>query len=80
MSKCGLEDFKLKLDQFLTKVPGEPKGEGLIPGDTNPFNGRQTNSLVKWPEGVPAGIAMCSGSYMDQHPADPRCNKYRWWE
>ena len=46
MSNCGLEDFKLKLDQFLTKVPDEPKGEGLIPGATNPFTGRQTNSLI----------------------------------
>ena len=46
MSNCGLEDFRLKLDQFLTKVPDEPKGEGLIPGATNPFTGRQTNSPI----------------------------------
>ena len=46
MTKCGLEDFKLRLDLFLTKVPDEPKGEGLVPGATNPFTGRRTNSLV----------------------------------
>ena len=34
------------LDQFLTKVPDEPKAEGLIPGATDVLNGKQTNTLI----------------------------------
>ena len=31
MTKCPLEDFKLKLDKFLEKVPDEPSVSGLTP-------------------------------------------------
>ena len=48
---CGPKDIrnmsKLKLDHFLTEVPDEPKGGGLVPGATNPFTGIPTNSLVQ---------------------------------
>ena len=42
---CGLDQFKELLDCFLTKVPDEPKADGLIPGATDVLTGRATNSL-----------------------------------
>ena len=32
MTKCGIEDFKMKLDKFLENVPDEPNVRGLVPG------------------------------------------------
>ena len=46
MKDCSLEDFKYKLNTFLSNVPYEPKSQSLTPGATNPQSGRQTNSLV----------------------------------
>ena len=46
MKDCSLEDFKYKLDIFLSKVPDEPKSQSLTPGATNLQTGRQTNSLI----------------------------------
>ena len=39
-------DFKETLDHFLSKVPDEPKADGLIPGAIDDLNGRQTNTLI----------------------------------
>ena len=39
-------DFKQTLDQFLSKVPDEPKADGLIPGAVDGLNGKQTNTLI----------------------------------
>ena len=39
-------DFKQTLDQFLSKVPDEPKADGLIPGAVDALNGRRTNTLI----------------------------------
>ena len=44
--KGNQDEFKERLDQFLTKVPDEPKAEGLIPGATDVLNGKQTNTLI----------------------------------
>ena len=44
--KGNQDEFKEILDQFLTKVPDEPKAEGLIPGATDVLNGKQTNTLI----------------------------------
>ena len=44
--KGNQDEFKQKLDQFLTKVPDEPKADGLIPGATDVLNGKQTNTLI----------------------------------
>ena len=43
---CSIEDFKEKLDAFLTRVPDEPKAGGLTPGASNQISGKQTNSLI----------------------------------
>ena len=32
MTKCPIEDFKMKLDKFLQKVPDQPSVSGLTPG------------------------------------------------
>ena len=32
MTRCGIEDFKMKLDKFLKNVPDEPNVRGLVPG------------------------------------------------
>ena len=45
VTKCGIEQFKEALDCFLTKVPDEPKTDGLTPGATDMISGRATNSL-----------------------------------
>ena len=44
--KGNQDEFKRKLDQFLTKVPDEPKADGLIPGAIDVLSGRQTNTLI----------------------------------
>ena len=40
------DEFKQILDKFLSKVPDEPKADGLIPGAIDALNGRQTNTLI----------------------------------
>ena len=45
VKNCGLEQFKELLDCFLSKVPDEPKADGLTPGATDLITGRATNSL-----------------------------------
>ena len=46
IKNCSIEDFKMKLDLFLTKVPDEPKTDGLTPGASNQISRKQTNSLI----------------------------------
>ena len=41
ITSCGAEDFKLKLDAFLSKLPDEPKIGGLIS-----LNAMQSNSIL----------------------------------
>ena len=45
VKNCGIEQFKEALDSFLSKVPDEPKTDGLTPGATDLISGRATNSL-----------------------------------
>ena len=45
VKNCGIERFKEALDSFLSKVPDEPKTDGLTPGATDLISGRATNSL-----------------------------------
>ena len=42
---CNIEDFKMKLDSFMSRVPDEPKSDGLTPGASNQTSGKQTDSL-----------------------------------
>ena len=45
MTKRSLEDFKMALDSYLTKVPDEPSVSGLTPGGCTP-EARASNSLL----------------------------------
>ena len=42
----NLDDFKQILDEYLCKVPDEPKCVGLNPGATNVLSGRPSNSII----------------------------------
>ena len=46
ISKCSILDFKEKLDQYLTKIPDQPKVGGLVPTTCDLFNMSPSNSLV----------------------------------
>ena len=45
LTKCGIVDFKEKLDMFLTRIPDEPAVSGLIPGACKP-DSKPSNSLI----------------------------------
>ena len=45
LKNCDIEHFKEVLDCFLSKVPDEPRADGLTPGATDIISGRATNSL-----------------------------------
>ena len=45
LKNCDIEHFKEVLDCFLSKVPDEPRADGLAPGATDIISGRATNSL-----------------------------------
>ena len=45
VNKCELGQFMEVLDCFLSKVPDEPKADGLTPGATDVISGRATNTL-----------------------------------
>ena len=46
MTKCGPDEFKKQLDQFLTFVPDQPKCSGLTPAAQNPVTALHSNSLL----------------------------------
>ena len=45
-TKCSIDDFKFKLDQYLAKIPDEPKLPGYIPTATNQYTGQPSNSII----------------------------------
>ena len=46
LTKISQDDFKIELDQYLQKIPDQPKIDGLIPGTTD-HSGRLSNSLLQ---------------------------------
>ena len=46
ISKCSVEDFKFKLDGFLTRVPDQPKTANLVPEAFNQFSAKPSNSII----------------------------------
>ena len=46
MKTNEIEEFKQTLDEYLSKVPDEPKCDGLIPGASNVLSGRPTNTII----------------------------------
>ena len=45
MTKCGVDDFKSKLDEFLNKIPDQPRCPEMIPVAMTP-EGIHSNSLI----------------------------------
>ena len=45
-TKCSIDDFKFKLDQYLARIPDEPKLPGYIPTATNQYTGQPSNSII----------------------------------
>ena len=46
MTNCTVEDFKIKLDMFLSYVPDQPKTESLTPEAINQYTMKQSNSII----------------------------------
>ena len=46
ISKCSVDQFKAKLDEFLSKVPDQPKTPSLVPEACNQFTAKPSNSLM----------------------------------
>ena len=46
ISKVSVEQFKEKLDLFLTNIPDEPNVDGLTPGACDPFTAAPSNSII----------------------------------
>ena len=46
LSKISVEDFKIKLDNYLELVPDEPKIGGYYPSACNQFSGNPSNSII----------------------------------
>ena len=74
-----LEDFKVLLDGFLTKIPDEPKCQGLVPGAMSSIDANPSNSLLfqvprAWREGLTTGwmrnLVPVDG---EQRPRAPGC-------
>jgi hypothetical protein len=47
LKKIGVEDFKIKLDEFLTHIPDQPKVAGMTPSCVNTL-AEPSNSLLDW--------------------------------
>ena len=45
-TKCSIDEFKFLLDQFLSKIPDEPKLPGYIPTASNLNTGQPSNCLI----------------------------------
>ena len=59
-TKGGVEDFKVHLDAFLSRIPDEPRCQGLTPGATDMLLSKPSNSLLHqvpraWREKLPCG-------------------------
>ena len=48
MTKCSIDDFKLALDKFLSKIPDEPNisGQHYTPRACNQNTGKPSNSVI----------------------------------
>ena len=46
LRKCSIEEFKSKLDEYLARIPAEPKLPGYTPSASDLFSGQPSNCLV----------------------------------
>ena len=54
MTKVSVEEFKMKLDKFLQKIPDEPNVDGLTPAACNQWTAAPSNSIIDQVRRVPA--------------------------
>ena len=58
-TKCSIDDFKIVLDKFLSKIPDEPKLPGYTLTATNQFSRQPSNCLIdqirKFNQTIPGG-------------------------
>ena len=47
-AEMNLDDWKFKLDKFLGDIPDNPVCGANETGLCNPYNSKQTNSLLRW--------------------------------
>ena len=52
MTKCPLDEFKLALDNYLSKIPDEPNVSGLTPGGCT-AEARAFNSILDQSKRIP---------------------------
>ena len=46
MTKGSEDDFKIKLDQFLYRIPDQPRTPTLVPEASNQFTAKASNCLI----------------------------------
>ena len=47
---CGVEDFKFKLDQFLSQIPDQLVIGSMLPTTFDPITMKLSNSILDWEE------------------------------
>ena len=48
LKNISVDEFKLKLDQFLVSIPDEPKVSDYIPSACNQITGKPSNSIIDY--------------------------------
>ena len=48
LKNCGVDDFKIKLDQFLAQIPDQPVIGTLVPTTCDPITMKPSNSILDW--------------------------------
>ena len=48
LKNCGVDEFKEKLDKFLTAIPDQPNVGNQVSSACNQITGRPSNSLLDW--------------------------------
>ena len=45
-SKCSIEEFKMKLDQWLVNIPDQPRTPTLVPEALDQFTAKASNTII----------------------------------
>ena len=45
-TKCTVDEFKFKLDQFLMRIPDQPKTSTLVPQACDIYSAKPSNSII----------------------------------
>ena len=66
-TKCSIDDFKTELDQYLEKIPDEPKIDGMNPNALD-NRGRYSNSILHQVRRSHPGLGPIWPVHMDRSP------------